>query len=221
MGSIQFIGKEAVLAAFNELDAESWGLFDGKTPILFGEGSDNLETWLDRFAVAGSTAQYTLRVYETALPVKTNTDFIASFKFRLSDPYQGAGISGNTTKLLERIGELEKRIDEGDGEGEDIMDHIIGWFKEPEKLETVIGAFKNLLGGQSAPGSVPVQNAQAMAGYKVMSEDNTQAEEKLEKLAGILDALEKRDPKLLEHLEKLSKLDALTFNMVIQRVDAL
>jgi hypothetical protein len=163
-----------------------------------------------------------LRVYDVSLPVKTTTDYVAAFKFRLSDPYGGAGIGGNTSKLLDRIGELEKKVKDGDGEGgEDIMDHIIGWFKDPEKLESVVGTIKQLLGSQTPQALPAAENIQAMAGFKVTSDNANDNDAKLNRLAAVLDDLEKRDPKLLDHLEKLSKLDAMTFGMVTSRLDSL
>jgi hypothetical protein len=222
MASIQLIGKEAVLSAFDEFDADTWALFDGKSPVLSGVGADTLEAWLDRFMPGGSTAQYTLRIYDVEPPVKASTEYIAAFKFRLSDPYQGMGISGHTTKLLERIEGLEKRL-EGEGEeGDGLSGIVLGWLKEPDKLETVVGAFRQLMGKEPIPdGMNPQTTLQNMAGYKVTSDNNQDNDQKLERLAAVLDKLEKRDPKLLDHLDKLSKMDALTFNLVIGKLDAL
>ncbi len=222
MGSIQLIGKSAVLAAFDEFDADTWALFDSKSPVLSGQGSDSLEAWLDRFMPGGSTAQYTLRIYDVDPPIKASTEYIAAFKFRLSDPYAGAGISGHTTKLLERIEGLEKRL-EGEGEeGEGLSGIVMGWLKDPDKLETVVGAFRQLIGKEPVTdGSNPSTTIQTMAGYKVTSDANQDDDKKLERLAGILDKLEKKDPKLLDHLDKLSQMDQLTFSLVISKLDAL
>lgn len=219
MATVQFIGKDSVVDAYNDLNGVSWGLYVGAKPVMYGSGGDSLEEWLDRFDPAGSTGVYTLRVYDCGLPVKPGTDYLAAFNFKLSDPYHGAGISGNTSKLLDRIGELEERLEGKDKDG-DIMDHIIGWFKDPEKLETAVGAIKQLFGqpgAHSEPGQIPQQT---MSGFKVTN-DTDANEEKLIRLSAVLDKLEGRDPKLLEHLEKLSKLDALTFNLVISKLDGL
>lgn len=222
MGTIQLIGKDAVLSAFEEMGYNTWALYDNKTPILFGQGSDTLEAWLDRFIPGGSTAQYTLRIYDCDPPIKANTDYIAAFKFRLQDPYEGVGISGHTTKLLARIEGLEKRL-EGDGEeGDGLSGIVMGWLKDPDKLDTVVGAFRQLMGHPPLPDSIPQpEKIQTMAGYKVTSDTGQDSDAKLERLAAILDKLEKRDPKLLDHLDKLSKMDSLTFGIVISKLDAL
>ena len=100
------------------------------------------------------------------------------------------------------------------------MDHIIGWFKDPEKLETAVGAIKQLFGQPGAHNEPGQIQQQTMSGFKVTN-DTDANEEKLIRLSAVLDKLEGRDPKLLEHLEKLSKLDALTFNLVISKLDGL
>ena len=73
MATVQFIGKDSVVDAYNDLNGVSWGLYVGAKPVMYGSGGDSLEEWLDRFDPAGSTGVYTLRVYdcETTWPLST------------------------------------------------------------------------------------------------------------------------------------------------------
>lgn len=223
MIGVQLIGKDAVLAAFSKLGYEYWGLYEGKTPKIFGEGADALADWLELFCSSGSTATYTLRIYDTdTLPTSQTggTDFVASLNFKLVDVYEGYGIAGHTTKLMQRIEGIEKKLD-SDGDEEDINSILMGWLSNPEKLGMVASAFRQLVGsGPVAPvvtgNGIPAQ--QTVSGFGGVGSDD---EAKLQRLSVALDQLEKKDPRLIEHLEKLSKLDPIIFNAVIAKLDAI
>lgn len=233
MTGVQLIGKDAVLTAFNKLPYDFWGIYEGKTPKVFGEGADALGEWLDMFCAAGSTATYILRIYDTdSLPTSQSggVDFVASLNFKLVDMYEGYGIAGHTTKLMQRIEGLEKKLagsDEDEGEEEDINSILMGWLNNPEKLGMVVGAFRQLIGGGDAVPAIAGNGLQAQqtvggfagsgAGTAAGSDDDV----RLQRLAAALDQLEKKDPRLVEHLEKLAKLDPIFFNAVIQKLDAL
>jgi hypothetical protein len=230
MTGVQLIGKDAVLTAFNKLGYDYWGLYEGKTPKVFGEGADTLTDWLELFCSSGSTATYTLRIYDTeTLPTSQTggADFVASLNFKLIDMYEGYGIAGHTNKLVQRIEGLEKKIggaDSEDDDGEDINSIIMGWLSNPEKLGMVVGAFKQLVGSGPVASAVSGNGAtaqQSMSGFDSNNAGSSSDDEKLQRLAVALDQLEKKDPKLIEHLEKLGKLDPLIFNAVIAKLDAL
>lgn len=230
MTGVQLIGKDTVLTAFNKLGYDYWGLYEGKTPKVFGEGADSLADWLELFCSSGGTATYTLKIYDTeTLPTSQtgNVDFVASLNFKLVDLYDGAGIAGHTNKLVQRIEGLEKKIDgagSDDGEEEDINSVLMGWLSNPEKLGMVVGAFRQLVGsGPVAPvvSGNGTAAQQSMSGFDSNNTGSATDDEKLQRLAVALDQLEKKDTKLLEHLEKLAKLDPLIFNAVISKLDAL
>lgn len=236
MIGVQLIGKDAVLTAFNKLGYNYWGIYEGKTPKVFGEGADALTDWLELFCTSGSTATYILRIYNSdSLPTSQTggTDFVASLNFKLIDVYEGYGIAGHTTKLMQRLEGLEKRVagedQEDDDGGEDINSIIMGWLSNPEKLGMVVGAFRQLVG--SVP-VVPVVTGTGDPAQQTMSGVNnnnnggigSDDDAKLQRVAAALDQLEQRDPKLIDHLEKLAKLasnDPLIFNAVISKLDAL
>ncbi len=229
MTGVQLIGKDAVLSAFDKLGYNFWGLYEGKTAKVFGEGADALADWLELFCTSGSTATYTLRAYDTeTLPTSQTgcTDFVASLNFKLVDMYEGSGIAGHTNKLVQRIEGLEKKIDGAgsDDDEEDINSIIMGWLNNPEKLGMVVGAFRQLVGvGPVAPAvsgnGTAVQ--QTMSGFDANNAGSPTDDERLQRLAAALDRLEKKDSNLIEHLEKLAKLDPLIFNAVISKLDAL
>lgn len=228
MTGVQIIGKDAVLSRFRKSDTDTWALFQGKQFIASGQGDEDLSDWLDDMLPAGSTATYTLRTYEGAPPTSSgaNSDYISSFNFKLVDMYEGAGIGGHNLKLMQRIDGLEKKLaaqEEDDGD-ESLNDVLMGWLRDPEKLGMVVGAIRQFMGGPAAAVASPVQ---AVSGFNVSHDaqgGNPPAEQKLERLAGALDKLEKSDPALVEHLEKLATLaqnDPLIFKGVISKLDAL
>jgi len=233
MIGVQLIGKKAVLSRFGNFDTETWALYQGKQFIVGGVGAESLGEWLADFEQAGSTATYMLRVYDldTAPTASTaNADYIACINFKLVDMYDGYGIAGHTTKLMERISGLEKKLQEkeegSDEEESDLNSIIMGWLSDPIKLGQVAGAVRTIFGsGGSIQQPIPISPAtpvQTVSGFNNSSAAVTQ--DPVTRVAAALDELEKRDPKLVEHLEKLAKLaknDPMIFQAVISKLDAL
>jgi hypothetical protein len=220
MAGIQLIGKDSVVEAYNELDGEMWAIFEGKELRIYGTDDASLASWLDRFMPAGSTASYKLRVYDTEQrPINQATPYIASIDFKLHDPYQGAGIHGYGAKISERLDKLEKR-DNGEESEWDMEGAVMGWLKDPEKLDTVIGAVRKLFGYTPLP-QIP-QTMQTMGGTTKPSV--LENESLLNRLSAAISDLEKADPRLLEHLEKLALLsasDPALFKSIIAKIDLL
>lgn len=215
MAGVQIIGKTAIIDTFNECGYETFAILSGKTFIV-GSGIDELNTWIDRFCPAGVSGSFVLQVYDcTAEEVRKNTEFMTAFNCRVTDMY-GAGVGGFTGALTKRVEELEKKKEP---ESDDrLTDALMGWIEEPDKLISVIGAVRGLLGIGS-----PVESAPATMGAvtpKILSPGElTQAEEqRYRKLANALDILEKSDPDIVEHLDKLSTISRTkpdTFKMLI------
>jgi len=233
MSAVQLIGKKAVLSRFGKFGTESWALYQGKQFIVGGVGLESLEEWLDDFDQAGSTATYTLRVYDsdTAPTASTaNTDYTACVTFKLVDMYEGYGIAGHSTKLMDRIAGLEKEIKDfkegGDSDNTDLTEIFMGWLNDPIKLNQVAGAVRTIFGsGGTIQHTLPISSAtpvQTVSGFNNSPAATT--EDPVTRVAAALDELEKRDPKLVEHLEKLAKLaknDPMIFQAVISKLDAL
>lgn len=230
MIGVQIIGREAVLSRFNKFDTDTWALYQGKQFIVGGVGEDQLSDWLSDLSTAGSTATYVLRMYDTDQPPTAatgNADYVASINFKLVDSYEGQGIHGHSVKLMQRLEAIEKKLDaeeQGEEEPGGINDVIMGWLTEPEKLGMVVGAFRQLVG---MGGALPPAPVQAIAGFNV-GKDNEQPgadkEQQLQALARALDILEKADPKIVTHLDKIAKLsqtDPMIFAGIIAKIDAL
>lgn len=227
MTGIQLIGKDAVISNYTTIDGGSWALYQGREFIVGGTDVGDLETWLSNFEKSGTSATYKLRVYdsdEIPTSVTGNRDYIASINFKLVDTYAGEGIAGHTTKLMERLGAIEKRFEEREEqeepEQESTLNNIImGWLENPVKLAQIAGAIKTVMSGSST--ASPVLPPAAAIGA---ADPGATAEDQLTKLANALDTLEKKDPKLVTHLEKLAALassDETLFNSVISKLDLL
>lgn len=229
MTGVQLIGIDAVLSRFDYFETDSWALYQGKQFIVSGTGSAALSDWLTSFKTAGGTATYTLRVYDTdqaATAATGNNGYVACLNFKLNDNYDGQGISGHSRKLVERIEALEKEKEESEPEGEDLNSVIMGWLENPEKLGMVVGAVRQMfgMGGSIPPAAMSAAPLQTISGMGNEAATIETDEQKLNRLAGALNRLEKSDPKLLDHLEKLAKLgetDPLLFKAVISKLDAL
>ncbi len=224
MIGVQCIGKKAVLSRFETLDTDTWAIYQGKQFIVSGSGSDDLGAWIDCFEQAGSTATYMLRVYEGNEKVTSSTgnnDYLACISFKATDQYEGQGIAGHNNKLIERIGALEKLVKEQDDDepDSDLNSIIMGWLTDPVKLNQVAGAVRTMFGtGEPAtPAAIPLQT---ISGIKQAE----QSADPVVRISAALDVLEKYDPDLVVHLEKLAKLaknDTPMFKAVISKLDLL
>jgi hypothetical protein len=233
MTGVQLIGREQVLSTFDAIGAKSWALYQGKQFIVGGTGSDSLDLWLTNFATAGSTATYMLRAYEAdEVPTSAtgNTDYIACISFKVVDPYEGMGIHGQNSKLVERIGALEKQLKDKDEDsgGEDIGDIVMGWLSDPIKLNQVAGAVRMMFGTGGSVGGYVEQPPTAVPQLQTVSGMNPQTEVDqdalLDQVSGALDVLSKKDKNLVKHLTKLAELaekEPALFQAVISKLDAL
>jgi hypothetical protein len=224
---VQLIGRKAVVERYTKLNTDSWALYQGKQFIVGGVGGDQLDEWLADFEQTGSTATYTLRVYDTdQAPTSStgNADYIACLNFKTVDAYEGYGIAGHDNKLMQRIKGLEDKLEGKDDDDEpdtDFNSIIMGWLENPEKLGMIAGAIRTLFGGvpMQPMGGLPMQ---AISGLE--PQNQTQMEDNVTRVSKALDILEKYDPQLVVHLEKLAKLastDTLMFKAVISKLDAL
>lgn len=229
MIGVQLIGIKEVIDRYARIQAASWALFQGRQFIVSGNGAEELEEWLNDFNKTGSTATYTIRMYDSEEPptaAGANSDYLASVNFKLHDLYEGHGIAGHNNKLMERLDKIEKKMsepdDEDDDEPETIIDIMMGWLEQPEKLGQVIGAIKQLW--QTAPAGVGAMPAPAQAIGSLTPGVNQSQGERLERLSRALDTLERKDPQLVEHLEKLAKLatdSPLTFSAILDKLNGL
>jgi len=157
--SIQFRGKNTVLEAFgNYQDADAWAIFQAKSLLFKGIGSDHLSQVLDMLEPGGSDAIYQLKVYEdidNAKNIKEKTDADGSFAFKLGREENVIGGASLHTRLLEeRLKKLEEQNDGEDDEdktiGGKILNGFLGLLEQPNELVQLIGAFKQMFAPQPA-----------------------------------------------------------------------
>lgn len=229
MTGVQLIGRKAVIERYTKLNIDTWALYQGKQFIVGGVGADVLDEWLTDFEATGSTATYTLRVYEgDQAPTSStgNADYMACLNFKIDDAYEGYGISGHNKNLMQRLKGLEDKLQgkDDDEPDTDFGTVVMGWLEDPQKLATIAGIVRMFTGG--APvlpqiGTLPPP-VQTMSG--VDPKTDTVMEDKLTRVSRALDTLEQHDKQLVTHLEKLAKLastDKLLFQAVIAKLDAL
>lgn len=234
MTGVQLIGKKAVLTRYSKLNCESWALYQGKQFIVGGTGAEELEGWLDDFQQSGTTAIYTMRVYdfdEAPTSSAASADYVACIHFKVIDTYEGLGVSGYSNKLGEKITAIEERLkkmDEGRGEEPDepggIGSIVNDWLQNPDKLAVIFGIAKQIFTGGSAPVMVPTQPIQKMSGFNMQENISASSAEGLARISQALDILGECDPDLVRHLEQLAKLaktEPAIFKAMIGKLDGL
>lgn len=235
MAGLQFIGVDPVVKAFENSGRDVWGVCSGKAVNCVGESAEELRAYLEMLLPAGSNNLYTLKVYNIAADdVNEKTVACSSFNFKLVDAQPMRGMAGAPmqvsnpltgslegvimAKLREKyVGKIEAKLakilddDDDDDEPDDIISKITGFLEDPQKLQSFIqvaGVVKNMFSGNRQagapyPAAVPVMAPAMVSGVKnnAMSPD-----EKIQRLSVVLENLERKDPRILEHLEMLDRL---------------
>lgn len=226
MTGVQLIGREAVLKRFEASDCDAWALYQGKQFIVGGAGNDELTEWLESFEASGTTATYMIRFYQGEKPTSStgNCDYVACMSFKLHDAYEGMGIAGHNSNLMQRLGNIEKQLkkqeEESDDDDVDLNSVIMGWLTDPAKLQQVAGAIRMFTGGSAA--IEPASAVQSIGAVRPTAEVDQEAN--LTRIATALDILGAKDPRITEHLEKLAKLaqtDPDLFKSVVSKLDVL
>ncbi len=140
-------------------------------------------------------------------------------------------------KIAEKLGAMLDKAEEPDDDepGSIDLNAIINdYAANPHKLgqavgaiQQVVGMFKNFLGSGGAMqpgaaiGSLPGSAQQAQQQQQQQQQQEVYPDGTYERLCAVLDRLQKRDPKLLEHLEKLAAMDDLTLTLILSKLDAL
>lgn len=239
MTGVQLIGTKAVLSRYEKLDCDAWALYQGKQFIVGGLGSEPLSEWLNDFAQSGSTATYTLRIYDCGeAPTSStgNIDYVACIQFKVVDNYDGYGIAGHSNKLVDRITGLENEIkklnkpdlDDDENEGGSIGAIFNDWLEHPEKLGVIVGIVKQIFSGSApayAPATVSAPPVQAISGFKMNTElVKADSQEGLERITKALDILGQYDPNLVKNLEALAVLakdQPALYAIAVQKLDNL
>lgn len=244
MATFQIRGADNVIQAFKNRDVKSWAIFQGKQFLFKGDDETDLQSVLE-FIANGSKVVYTLKVYDslTQKEVKEKTDSDGSFNFILLDEgedydqHAQYANSNRAGKLYERLRAIEDHIAgigqiEPEEKPETFEDILKGFIKEPDALIKLINAGKMILGINPGPNinGYPAQPAPAYNGQgqrigninKSMTTPAGTPEERLNRLASAIDILEKNDPKIVEHLEKLASIsegNINQFNFLLQALE--
>ncbi len=244
---IQYYGVDAVLDAAKNFRCAAWAIFIRSSLFMKFEDDDLnaslsfLEQALISLEPGGTDAIYTIKFFEPAengKVLKINEKSVCTaggFTFKLTDPAQreqralGYAVQSNhvLNQVNERIDKLEKMFiklmeQEPEPEPETVGTVLIDALKNPEQLMHLINAGKMLLGFpiQEQPPVHAIGNVNSTAG--VQQQQQEYSEELILRLQTAVSTLEKNDPKLVEHLEKLavmSETDKGTFSFLLSMLD--
>jgi hypothetical protein len=214
-GSVQFIGKEQIMQLFENKKIDVWSIFQYKQLIHKGTGEDDLNGFLDMLQAGGSNAVYTLKVYEGVtdpLMIKEKTDCDGSYNFKFENDRSGPGISAYTPRnqeILNRLEAIEQRLIDDpreDNEPDTIGSVIVDVIKDPAMALQWITILQGIFGKTNqAPPVAPLRSIEPVQAQVIgnITDDET---DKLNRLEKALDILEKNDPKIIMHLEKLAEI---------------
>lgn len=241
MASVQFYGIPDVMQAAENKGCVAWAIFINRA--LFhkyqGENMDDslsmLRETLVMLSGSESVGIYMIKFFENepGQKLKITEKSVCdggSFYFKLMDQEErqsrfiGAARESSFKPLIDQMQKdmqemkqliLQKHIeDDEDDEPETIGSVMIDALKNPDKMFNLINMGRMILG-------LPVQNAPAViGGIPAAAEMNK--EDQLQRLGNAIDILEKNDPKIVEHLEKLAKIatdQPATFNMLISMLE--
>lgn len=212
--AIQLIGKKQVIEAYSNLDVDVWAIFQYKSLMTKGQGISMLEQFLELLSTNAAGAIYTLKVYEDIddpKQVKEKTEASASLNFKLNTQdfaEDGSPVYLNKLenyKLYQEIQGLKKQIEEMGTyrEPETLEQAAIGLLGNPGELATLVMAVKELFRPAGTPAPQlpqPATVGKINTGMKIdQLTDNDR-----QRLANALDILGNKDPKIIEHLEKLA-----------------
>jgi hypothetical protein len=246
MASVQFYGAEKAIEAYVNCNIPAWGLFSGRQLLCKYQGTDINEgkALLEEFInkIEESNATYTLKVFESekgkGVRIKEKTECDSSFNFKIDEQevymqrqnQRGYGreyrdkTNGELLEavqgLNERLNQLEEPIEEEEEEEFDLNKEIIGMIREPNRLIQFISAInsaKNLFTGR--PTQYPPPAVVGNTSHATETNDDL-----LVRLSNAIDTLEKADPLIVQHLEKLAQLsinNRMLFDMMIKQLDSL
>jgi hypothetical protein len=235
--SAHFYGVPSVIAQYEGYDLPTWGVFQNKHFLRAGDNAEDLRKYLE--SLGDSVALYSLCLYDTDPEnVRKNTEYHYSFAFKLAEngAYAGgvrmAGGYGGDIVMQKIQGIMSERVgkileDEMSGKKKDskpsILDELVDLLHDPDRLVTIIAGVKNIFSSGPLPAGISgVEAPMRRAG--TIQQPTMPTENDLVRLQNAINILEQRDPKLVEHLEKLAKLaedEPMLFKGVIGKLDIL
>lgn len=223
---VQFVGIGKTVEAFENSDCKMWSLWVDRQMLFSFVGNDSAEAAGALQDILEKLEQnrgvYTLKVYRKI----KDPDFICekdpshgSFNFRMmayDGDTEGTGYYKSLREELAAVkAERDTLLDEvGDRDDGGIMGKLGNLFMEdPAKLPLMIASIQNVIGmfttqtrqtGQPAP--------VALSGV------NSALDEQLKQ---VIEQLKKKDPNLLQHLQKLAALPDPVFNQLTGMLDSM
>lgn len=213
--TVQFIGRDNVVTAYESRGIDVWGLFDGKNMITCGDTADELRDFLMKMERSHTEAIYTLKVYskvEDADEVDSRTPDSGAVNFKLSHSnYSVSGTGGVNAQLDARLKAIEDKLngedDDDDEKPKGLEGMLMGLLEKPEELIQVIGMVKSIFTKTPPVGA-------AVAGIPP-----NPANDRLEQ---VINRLSRHDEHIILHLEKLADLaerKPSTFKFLIDQLD--
>jgi hypothetical protein len=223
--SVQFRGKEDVLAAFLSVRAMNWAIFNGKVMLERYEGDDPNESeeffkqYIHTLCRSRTNSTYRLQTYDE-LPkgakIKPSTEPDRSFNFVLFDEYnRPEEVTSGYQKLMDRIDALSTQVQllQEKEEPEETISGLgstLGKILEvPAVQQKIAQVFESLIEKiiPSKPVQMPLQVIEpyqepspgVLNGVPSGGEDD-----ELQKLNQAIEILYRIDPKLGTHLLKLA-----------------
>lgn len=196
---------------------------DGYKQPTVQEGMQLLNDYLCAM-YSGTTAIYTLRTYEDLKPgekIKPSTEYDTAFNFKINVAPQAsdgtmvyAGTGRGNNLVLEELKKINSRIDTLEGlDDDDEEPTVIGMVndlvQEPEKLREVVSSVAILVDMAKDFLGLPVSHRAQVGNVNRVSDissDTESQEERVNRLQGALNDLEKVDPKIVDHLCKLAQI---------------
>lgn len=223
--AIQFWGIDAVMSAFDSRQVDAWSLWQGRDYLFKGLGDADLRTVLETLKNSYNDPIYTLKVYEEIndpVKIKDKTPHDGCFNFKLNQPLQVEGmgyVSPNSNyQLAKKVEELERKLlekntedfdeeeEENETIGKVITDEVIGVIRDPNRLLQWMEIIKGIFNPNNQ--SAQQKTLPPVAIGNVMNTPITEEEKEkqADRLLIAIDALEKADPKIVDHLEKLASI---------------
>lgn len=207
--SVQFYGQDNIITAAENRNCPRWAIFSGRQFLFKYEGTDKneslqfLEKILESLREAGTVATYTLRFYEDNQKIKDNTPYDGSFNFRLVEEEErqqkALMYAGNSKLVIERLEAIEQKLsgvdqeEDEEEEPETINSILMGFLKEPQKIEQMLGIVGKIFGGAKYAG--------AISGTPAITASSNEEEIKI---AEAVEVLKANDSKIGDHLLKLA-----------------
>lgn len=206
------------MKAAENIDCPAWGIFINRNLFTKYEGDNGpeslqmLQKTLDALKDAGTAAIYTIKFFEgqpgtkTKINEKSSCDG-GSFNFKLMEPEEreqmyiaGSQKYGVLAELRKEIAELKRDQTEVEsGPPETLGSIMIDLIKNPVQLGQLINIGRSLMG-------LPVNDYSAAIGSIPAPLATGPDEISLDRLSAAIDVLEKSDPRLVPHLEKLAEM---------------